>query len=336
MRRMTRIGIRLLLAEALAAGVACSCQTIPVPSHRRVAPVAVPTPQDIVTAYEKNRLEELRASGAVPVSPLACPSGGPSYVGVAIGQSSDPSATPPLIFTIDPSSKDDGFSIDSATGVVTAPSTLPEDEKSQDYSVLITVTDSTGKVATNTCKVTISSPSGCYWTPLRRGCMGSGATRVSNVNSFFDTSGTLSYANQLKAIYNGASSSATVSADLATLNFPVFQVTAGTNIQAGSAGNAPTSTATPPTLTSAAAAQAAQNILYGGTIFGQWLWPFIAGGGDKIGSPGGLGFLVDFVAREGVDIQNFKSGTSTTAVAPPSHASVQIEGYLSIQLNQPG
>ncbi|HET9790707.1 MAG TPA: hypothetical protein VFR08_05345, partial [Candidatus Angelobacter sp.] len=83
-----------------------------------------------------------------------------------------------------------------------------------------------------------------------------------------------------------------------------------------------------PTLSSASAGQATQNMLYGGTIVGAVIYPVIAVGIDRVGSTDGFGTLIDFIGKEGVDIQNFKAGTSTTANAPPSHGSLQIEGYL--------
>lgn len=159
--------------------------------------------------------------------------------------------------------------------------------------------------------------------------MNFGSGVPQNINNFYNTAGNLSYFNQIKSIYNGASSSATVSADLASLNFSNgMQITAGTNIQAGSPSAVVVSTGTIPTLSSTSAGQATQNMLYGGTIFASGLYPLIETGADRLGSAGGFGVLVDLVGREGIDVQNFKSGTSTTVTAPPSHASAQLEGYL--------
>jgi hypothetical protein len=151
----------------------------------------------------------------------------------------------------------------------------------------------------------------------------------TNINTFYSTEGKLSYFNQIKSIYNGASSSATVSADLASLNFSDgMQVTAGTNIQAGSSSPTTISSGTTPTLSATSAGQATQNMLYGGTIFASVLYPLLATKADKVSSAGGFGVLVDLLGKEGVDVQNFKSGTSTNVSAPPSHGSVQMEGYL--------
>jgi hypothetical protein len=80
-------------------------------------------------------------------------------------------------------------------------------------------------------------------------------------------------------------------------------------------------------------------MLYGGTFVASELYPFLAAGGSRLGSPGGLGFLVDLIAKEGADIQNFKSGTNVNVSSPPFHGSVQMEGYLqynSINLNTSG
>jgi len=111
------------------------------------------------------------------------------------------------------------------------------------------------------------------WFPTIR-CMGAPADRNNNINKFFGTADNFSYSDQVKSIYNGASSSATVSADLASLNFSNgTQLTVGTNIQAGSSGVANVGSGTTPTLSAASAGQAAQNMLYGGTIVASDLLP---------------------------------------------------------------
>jgi hypothetical protein len=159
--------------------------------------------------------------------------------------------------------------------------------------------------------------------------MNFGAGKNTNINLFYNTSGSLSFFNQLKSIYNGASGSATVSADLATLNFANgWQVTASTNVQAGPAPATTASSGTTPILSPNGAGQATQNILYGGTVVGSELYPLMAVGGSKIVSAGGFGLLVDFIAKEGVDIQNFKAGSNVNVSSPPFHGSAQIEGYL--------
>jgi hypothetical protein len=159
--------------------------------------------------------------------------------------------------------------------------------------------------------------------------MGDDTVRDANINAFFGTANKLSFINQIKSIYNGASGSTTVSADIASLNFSNgVQVAAGTNIQAGSAGVTSVSSGTIPTLSAASAGQATQNILYGGTVFASGLLPLFSKGADTTDKAGGLGISLDLLGREGVDIQNFKAGTSTNVSAPPSHTNVQVEGYL--------
>jgi hypothetical protein len=172
----------------------------------------------------------------------------------------------------------------------------------------------------------------CWWLPtatwLKSHASCVGQDKTTYINNFFSTEKNLSYFNQIKSIYNRASSSATVSADLATLNFSNgMQMTAGTNVQAGPS-NSTSSTGTIPTLSSTSAAQSTQNMLYGGTIFASALYPLIAVGAANVNSPGNLGISLDMLGKEGIDIQNFKSGTNTNVSSPPSHTSVQIEGYL--------
>jgi hypothetical protein len=153
--------------------------------------------------------------------------------------------------------------------------------------------------------------------------------RYNNINKFYDTAGQFSFFNQVKAIYNGASTSATVSADIASLNFAnAMQLTVGTNVQAGPTA-ATTSAGTVPTLAAASAAQATQNMLYGGTFVASAIYPVIAIGAANINNTtGNLGVLVYVGAREGIDIQNFKSGTSVTVNSPPSHTNAGLQGYV--------
>lgn len=177
----------------------------------------------------------------------------------------------------------------------------------------------------------------CYLFSVRRGCMqfpldkstSDAAKRQNNINAFYQTNGSLSFFNQIKSIYNGASGAATVSADLATMNFSDgTQITVGTNVQAGSSGATTVSSGTVPTLSANGAGQATQNMLYGGTFFVSEMYPVAAAWGSSLGAPGGFGLLVDLIAREGADIQNFKSGTNVNVSSPPFHGSGQMEGYL--------
>src|SRR5438270_4454391 len=151
----------------------------------------------------------------------------------------------------------------------------------------------------------------CWLLPMLGDCMSTPAERNENINTFYGTASNLSFFNQIKSIYNGASSSATVSANLTSLNFGNgMQVNAITNVQAGSS-NTPTvvNTGALPTLSSASAGQATQNMLYGGTIVGAVTYPLIAVGIDRVGSTDGFGTLIDLIGKEGVDIQNFTAGT---------------------------
>jgi hypothetical protein len=151
----------------------------------------------------------------------------------------------------------------------------------------------------------------------------------SNINAFYQTSGSFSFLNQVKSIYNQASGSATVSADVATLNFrDGMQVNVLTNAQVGSSGTTTPISGAVPTLAASGAGQAAQNIIYGGTFVVAETYPLLAAGASKWGSPGGFGTLIDFAVKEGADIQNFKSGTNVNVSSPPFHGSAQLEGYM--------
>lgn len=169
----------------------------------------------------------------------------------------------------------------------------------------------------------------CWLFPTRYDCMNYGAGAAANINAFYGMAGPASFFDQIKSIYNGASGAATVSADLATLNFTSgMQVTAGTNVQAGPWSAATVSSGVMPTLGSTAAAQAAQNMLYGGTAFASALYPILAVGADRLGSAGGFGMVADGIARAGIDLQNFTAGSNVSVNSPPSHSSAQVEGYL--------
>jgi hypothetical protein len=177
----------------------------------------------------------------------------------------------------------------------------------------------------------------CWWIPTRTSCMNfrpindvdDTTNKYSNINTFYQTTGSYSFFNQIKSTYNGASGSALVSADLATLNFPDgMQLTVTTNAQAGSSGTSAVSTGTVPTLAANGAGQATQNVLYGGTFVVSEIYPLFASGSSKWGSPGGVGMIVDLALKEGADIQNFKSGTNVNVSSPPFHGGGQIEGYV--------
>jgi hypothetical protein len=181
-------------------------------------------------------------------------------------------------------------------------------------------------------KTTITRKDTCWLFPLAGStCAGdTSAKRIDNINGFYGTAGQFSFLNQIKSIYNGASSSATVSADLGSLNFyNGMQLTIGTNVQAGSIGASSATTGTVPTLSQAGAAQATQNMLYGGTVVASAIYPVIAIGASNINSKAGnFGTVVFLAAREGVDVQNFKAGTSVTVNSPPAHTTAGVEGYV--------
>jgi hypothetical protein len=261
---------------------------------------------------------------------VECP--GPAYVGTAFQIATVSGGTPPFTFTVDPPLGKD-LIFDASTGVVTGASTpglLQE--------LTITVVDKNGVNATprTSCNVTVlpqpPTSLNCIFLPVAFGsCVGSGVAKNANINTFWQTNGSFVFFNQIKSIYNQASNSVTVSADMGTLNFPIgMQLNIGTNIQAGSVPPTPVSTGTVPTLSPTAAAQAAQNMLYGGTIFASGAYPLFAVGGNRINSAGNWGGMLDVAGREGVDIQSFKSGTSTGATSPSTHTSLQVEGYVQM------
>lgn len=169
----------------------------------------------------------------------------------------------------------------------------------------------------------------CWLLPLW-GTDCTGKDKNADINSFYDTAGQFSFFKQIKSDYNGSSQSAKISADIASLNFSnATQLTLQTNVVAGSAGATPTAVGTVPTLTTAGAGQATQNILGGGTFVASAIYPLIALRAASISDTvGNFGAVLYASAREGVDIQNFKSNTNTTATSPPSHTNAGVEGYL--------
>jgi hypothetical protein len=151
--------------------------------------------------------------------------------------------------------------------------------------------------------------------------------RESVINCFYSTNGLSSYFNQLQSIYNSASGSTTVTANIGSLNFlNGMQITVGTNPQIASSNTTSTmpasvtTTVGVPTLSSTAAAQAAQNILNGGTLFGSDLFPLLSKQST------GLIYLAA-QAKEGVDIQKFNNN-SITLSNPSTHTFLGLQGYL--------
>jgi hypothetical protein len=152
-----------------------------------------------------------------------------------------------------------------------------------DYTYSIVAIDAKGKASdASTFSVTTTRIS-CLLFPTRPGCVDFDPGKNANINAFYQTNGSLSFFNQVKSIYNGASGSATVSADLATLNFSNgWQVVVATNLQAGPSGTTTVSSGTVPTLSANGAGQATQNMLYGGTVLAREIYPFVATGGSKL------------------------------------------------------
>jgi hypothetical protein len=151
--------------------------------------------------------------------------------------------------------------------------------------------------------------------------------RKSVINCFYSTNGLSSYFNQLQSIYNAASGSTTVTANIGSLNFlNGMQITVGTNPQVASSNTSSTTPASSTTiggvatLSATAAAQAAQNILNGGTIFGSDLFPLLSKQSN------GLIYLAA-QAKEGVDIQKFNNN-SITLSNPSTHTFVGLQSYL--------
>jgi hypothetical protein len=150
--------------------------------------------------------------------------------------------------------------------------------------------------------------------------------RKTAVNCYYSTNTTFSYFTQFQSIYNAASGATTLNAQVGALNFSNgMQLTIATNPQVGAANSnnttpAATATVAVPTLSATSAAQAAQNVLNGGTIFGFDLIPLFSRQGDAM-------VTIDAVLREGVDLQKFNN-TSITATNPSTHTFAGLQGYF--------
>jgi hypothetical protein len=199
------------------------------------------------------------------------------------------------------------------------------------YQVVATLSDgkklySAEVVTVKTARYTSLS---CAIFPTRSACMDYGEGLYTNINNYFQTANSLSYFNQVKSVYNSASGSATASVDVATLNFDRgIQLTATTNAQLGSSGNGATGTGSnPPMLSAAGAGQAAQNLLFGGTVLASELYPLLAKGTNRLNSVGNFGLEINAIAKQGFDLQNFKSDANVNVTSPPFHGSAHIEGY---------
>jgi hypothetical protein len=283
------------------------------------------------SAVPQNKATATCSIEIVPAGPgsldVECP--GVAYVNVAFPLADVQGGTEPYSYKTAPTLPLPlGF---DQNGIVTGASTAGRLD-----NVTITVTDKNGTQASKTCSITVKTlPKGslnCSVFPVGRAeCVGSGPAKNTNINTFWGTNGGFVFFNQIKSIYNAASNSETVSTDVGTLNFPIgFQLNIGTNIQAGATPPTPVSTGAIPTLSPTAAAQAAQNMLYGGTIYASGAYPLLALGGNRIDSAGNWGGMLDVAVLEGVDIQSFKAGTSASASSPSSHSNLQLEGYLQM------
>lgn len=165
------------------------------------------------------------------------------------------------------------------------------------------------------------------------------------VNCFYSTNSLFSYFNQFQSIYNSASGSATLNAQLGSLNFTNgMQINVGTNPQVGASSSTSSSTAStsalrlfshsiavsnaatasaPPTLSATSAAQATQNILNGGTVYAADIFPVLFRRSTY------SIVTVSTAAKEGIDFQTFNN-TSTTATNPKTHTFVGLQGYFQL------
>lgn len=162
-------------------------------------------------------------------------------------------------------------------------------------------------------------------------------SREECIDQYYQTAQSLSYFNQIQTSYNALSASTNLGANIASYNFNNgmqlglnFSAIAGSSNCSSSGSNSTSTTCssstgtqnTPPTLTTAAAAQAAQNLLSSGNVAASVLYPVFSFGDlstDRWALKG------NFVAREGVDLQSFTIGTSTSATNPNTHFNSWLE-----------
>jgi hypothetical protein len=156
-------------------------------------------------------------------------------------------------------------------------------------------------------------------------------------NAFWSQEKSFSYLNQTQFFYNTGSSSSTLKADVASMVFPGgTQLSLATNIPVGTSNSTPKSTAqqalsirpgstaaSTPSMTSAQAAQATQNLVDGGNLLLRASWPLYWY------APKYMNFEASglVVAREGLDIPNF-NGANTVATDPINHFNISNEWYL--------
>lgn len=174
----------------------------------------------------------------------------------------------------------------------------------------------------------------CWLTPASH-CYAKG-DGVAGVNDFYGTAQSYSFISQAKSVYNGKAGSNNASVDLASLNFPLrFKAIFTTNAQLGVTTKTIASGGSALTLSSASAAQAAQNMINGGTFNSSFLFPLVFAGPEDPSAAGEVIFTLDAIATGGIDFQDFKACTSTTAVNPPTHANVGLESFVQINSDEP-
>jgi hypothetical protein len=159
-------------------------------------------------------------------------------------------------------------------------------------------------------------------------------------NAFWAQEKTLSYLSQAQYFYNTGSGSGTLSADFASMVFPGgTQVALALNTSVGTDNSTPpqnpatpaifkgaaTTSSAPPKMSSAQAAQAAQNLVDGGNVLLRGSWPLIMFA-PKYQNLSIYSFVV---GREGIDIPNF-SGANTVANNPINHFNISNEWYAQV------
>jgi hypothetical protein len=138
---------------------------------------------------------------------------------------------------------------------------------------------------------------------------------TNTIENFYNATSGSQWAafKQVNAVYNAAAGSSTVGSDLATLVFvPGFELAVAANVQTNAGASSATSTAAIPTLSSAQAAQAAQNLTNGGNLLVHATYPVYSINSSRYQLLG----LARF--RDGADIPNF-AGTNTIISNPINH-----------------
>jgi hypothetical protein len=180
----------------------------------------------------------------------------------------------------------------------------------------------------------------CWFAPASH-CYGTNDNKPvdqnDGINNYFVMDKGYAFFDQIKSIYNCSSQTENISGDLATLNFPPgIQLTFGTNAQVGVTTPTTVEAGATATLTPTSAGQATQDMLTGGTFTVSSIYPILylatknTSTDTVLAERGKMVFTTDAIAKGGVDIQNFKAGTSTTTTNPPTHGNLGLESYLQI------